>query len=66
MPMDINNVGQGKTHPEAVDAYDAGYGKYQGNVPRTGNQEGLLPTDAMPKAPDPSPFTVGPMAPGGR
>lgn len=48
--------GEGK---EAVDAYDAKHGKSECNVPRTGNEEALLPTVAMPKAPDPSPFALG-------
>lgn len=59
--LDPKSIGQGKAHPDATDAYDAAYGKHESNVPRTGKAEDSLPTDAMPKAPDPSPFKIGPL-----
>jgi len=40
-------------------------GQYQSNVPETPVEQ-RLPTVSLPKAPDPSPFRVGPMSPGGR
>jgi hypothetical protein len=64
MDNNMSNVGQGKATPEPVDAYDQAHGKYEGNVPRTGNEDPNLPTDAMPKGPDPSPFSLGPMGGG--
>lgn len=52
---------------EEVDAYDSAHGKYKANVSREeGSQEGQLGTVAMPKAPDPNPFALGPMGSGGR
>jgi hypothetical protein len=59
MDNDMSNVGQGKAIQDVTDAYDAAHGKHECNVPRTGNQEPLLPTVAMPKAPDPTPFALG-------
>ena len=41
-------------------------GTYKSNVPDEAPIEGRLPTVSFPKAPDPSPFRVGPMTPGGR
>ncbi len=47
----------------AEQAYDKAHGKYQGNVPRTGNAGATLPD--MPQGPDPNPFTLGPLQPSG-
>ncbi len=49
----------------AVDLYDADHGTYADQA------EGLpedvaLPSGSIPKAPDPNPFKMGPMNPGGR
>lgn len=62
---DASDVGQGKTHPDFTDKYDSKAGKYKDAAigPAT---EDKLATAQMPKAPDPSPFVLGPMAPGGR
>jgi hypothetical protein len=58
---DINNVGAGKGHEDVVSAYDAEHGKYVDNVPPSTSPEERLPTVNMPKAPDPSPFSIGPL-----
>jgi len=48
-----------------VQEYDKQHGVYKEPDPA---KEGtpLLPTSQMPKAPDPSPFKMGPLAPGQR
>jgi len=51
---DLADVGQGKTHNEAVEKYDQENGKYQDNVPA-----GPHVPNAAPAAPDPSPFKIG-------
>jgi len=66
VPIDPKSIGQAETYKDATDAYDAGYGSYEANVPRTGDEESLLPTTQLPKGKDPSPFVLGPMATGGR
>jgi len=48
---------------DAVDIYDGRYGKYKDAVADDLNVEGKLPTASMPKAPDPSPFQLGPISP---
>jgi hypothetical protein len=63
--IDYNNVGAGKTHDAAVCAYDDAHGTYADGVEKMAEDE-RLPIGQMPKAPDPSPFTLGPLAPGGR
>ena len=54
--LDLNSVGQGKTHETAEEAVDAAFGKYDEPVKST-------PVDttpaALPKGTDPSPFTLG-------
>lgn len=62
---DASNVGQDKTHKDVTDAYDAEHGKYEDTVAKVPEEE-RLPLREMPKGPDPSPFTLGPMAPGRR
>jgi hypothetical protein len=47
------NAGQGQGSSEPVDAYDKAHGKYKEQAPADNAAE------AMPKAPDPSPFTLG-------
>jgi hypothetical protein len=55
----------GKTHDATVCAYDAAHGVYSDAVEKMAEDD-KLPTGQMPKAPDPSPFTLGPLSPGGR
>ena len=62
---DVNDVGQGKTHNEVVQKYDSEHGKYADAVEKV-PQPDLLQENQMPKGPDPSPFTLGPLTPGGR
>lgn len=63
---DQNNQG-GSQDNDACEAYDSAHGKWKCNVSREeGSQEGQLGTAAMPKAPDPNPFKMGPMGSGGR
>jgi hypothetical protein len=63
--IDPKNIGQGRTHEDATDAYDAEHGEYEHVVGKLPKDERLQELE-MPKAPDPSPFALGPMAPGGR
>ena len=51
-------VGQSGQFKDAVDKYDAEKGKYQSNVPRDGQVNGL--PNATQAAPNPSPFKLGP------
>ena len=49
----------------AVEEYDSQHGTYQDaaeDIP----EDQKFATGNMPKAPDPNPFTLGPMNPGGR
>ncbi len=62
---DPKTIGQDRTYKDATEAYDADKGKYAENVSNVPT-ESRLPTVNMPKAPDPSPFNLGPTAPGGR
>ena len=55
---DADGVGQSGTYKEPIEKYDAEKGKYQQNVPRDGQVNGL--PNANPAAPNPSPFKVGP------
>jgi hypothetical protein len=64
--MDVNDVGQGRAHNEAVEKYDAEHGKYTPSVAGRIPIEQLTQIDQMPEAPNPDPFTVGPAAPTGR
>ena len=57
-----SSVGQ----KDATDIYDGRYGKYKDAVADDTDTEKKLPTTSMPMAPDPSPFKIGPMSPGGR
>ena len=50
---------------DATDIHDETYGKYQEPVEAVPSEERFA-TAQMPKAPDPSPFQVGPMTSGGR
>jgi hypothetical protein len=46
------------TQKEAVDIYDANYGKYRDAVDDDKDQLSKLPHADLPKAPDPKPFTI--------
>lgn len=65
MPINLNEVGQGRTHPDPTAAYDAAHGTYHDRVPDM-PEDDRLPSGQMPKGPDPSPFVLGPMTSGGR
>lgn len=62
---DPNSIGQDRQYQDAVDAHDADHGEYGDNIENVPT-DSRLPTTNMPQAPDPNPFTLGPMAPGGR
>lgn len=57
--VDPNQVGQDRQHQDAVDAHKADHGTYTETVDTTPTEQ-RLPTQQMPKAPDPSPFNLGP------
>ena len=57
--MDTSDVGHGKTHPEPVCKHDAEQGYYKDSITPVATED-RLPTAQMPKAPDPSPFVLGP------
>jgi len=59
------DVGQDGAIHDFVQKYDRGHGTYKDPVD-SDNVESRLPTVSFPKAPDPSPFSIGPMTPGGR
>lgn len=59
------SLGQGKG--EATEQYDKQHGKYDaGKDPTNWSEEERWGSSQHPKAPDPSPFKVGPMSSGGR
>jgi hypothetical protein len=58
-------TGLDKPLKEAVEQHDKTYGTYKDNITPVPTDD-RLPTANMPKAPDPSPFALGPMAGGGR
>lgn len=62
---DMSDVGQDKTHKEAVEKYDAEHGTYKESIDTVPTDD-RLPTAQMPKAPESTPFVVGPLTPGGR
>lgn len=62
---EARDVGQGKKFNDFTERYDSEVGTYADNIAPVPTDD-RLPTAQMPKAPDPSPFTLGPMAPGGR
>lgn len=51
---------------DATEIHDGRYGKYKDAVADDPNTDKKLPTTSLPQAPDPSPFKIGPMSPGGR
>lgn len=53
-------VGQDAPSKDVCDQYDKDYGTYKNAVPEVPVDD-RLPTANMPKAPDPSPFTLGPL-----
>jgi hypothetical protein len=44
----------------AADLFDERYGKYKDEVADNKDTESKLPSASLPKAPDPSPFKIGP------
>lgn len=60
---DSDKVGQDKPVKDGVDAYDQAAGKYVDLVVEGPDK---LQESQMPKGSDPSPFMLGPMAPGSR
>jgi len=63
--VDPNNVGLERTYKDATEGHDAEHGTYKDSADDMPVEQ-RLPTADMPKAPDPSPFKVGPMTTGGR
>ncbi len=59
------DVGQQGSVHDFTEKYDTTHGRYKDTVD-VPSPEDRLPTVSMPKAPDPAPFSIGPMAPGGR
>lgn len=51
---------------DVAEVYDSQHGKYKDAAAESTDVEQKLATAQMPKAPDPSPFTLGPTTPGGR
>lgn len=49
---------------DVMGAVDAAHGAYSDHVEADTNLEGKLTTASLPKAPDPSPFTLGPLRKG--
>jgi len=62
---ETSNVGQDKQFKDFTERYDSEVGTYKDNIVSVPTDD-RLPTAQMPKAPDPSPFTLGPMSSGGR
>jgi len=58
--MDVNDVGQDKSHKDATEKYDAEHGTYKDGTDSV-SVDDRLPTAQMPKGTDPSPFTLGPI-----
>ena len=55
-------AGAGSTEQkDATDIYDGRYGKYKDAVADDPDTDGKLPSPSLPKAPEPSPFKVGPL-----
>ena len=55
---EFSDVGADKPVKDVNDSYDKRYGTYKDAIQDTPVEE-RLPTANMPKAPDPSPFTLG-------
>lgn len=56
-PIDPNAIGQGRSFPEPVNAYDASAGKYSDALPSIPT-DAKLPTQQMPLAPMGKPFAL--------
>lgn len=50
---------------DTAQEYDQEHGDYEDEVAKLPEDQRLV-SGSLPKAPDPSPFVVGPMSPGGR
>ena len=66
MPVDPKSVGQDKQYNDVTDQYDAAYGTYEETPPEDLPEDTKFATGNLPKATDPTPFKIGPMAPGER
>lgn len=62
---DVSDVGQDKATHDATEKYDKKCGTYRSTID-TPEVEPRLPTVSMPKGPDPSPFSIGPLTGGER
>lgn len=58
MAQDTNDVGQGKQYEDYSDKLKSTEGEYQESPARTASDDQKFPLG--PKAPDPSPFKLGP------
>jgi hypothetical protein len=65
MPIDLKNVGQGRTFPEVVQQYDSSYGTFHDSVYDHAMVD-RVPNKELPTVNIPTPFGLGPMTPGGR
>lgn len=59
------DVGQDRGSKDFTEKYDKGHGTYRDGVDSP-SPETRLPTVSMPKGPDPSPFSIGPLTGGER
>jgi hypothetical protein len=63
--MDLSDVGQQKTYETPEKKMEAKDGTYKDKVDSLSTEQ-LVPQLSIPTGADPSPFKLGPMAPGGR
>ena len=63
--IDLKKVGSSQ-QASVTSVFDSTYGIYKDAVDAEPIEGARLPTDQMPKATDPSPFSLGPMAAGDR
>lgn len=62
--MDNNSQYVNEQNPQT--AIESSQGKYKDAVADNSNTGSKLPQQSLPQAPDPSPFTLGPMTSGQR
>ena len=62
---DPNQIGQDRQFQTDDEAHKAESGEYADNTATIPDEERFQESN-LPKAPDPSPFKLGPLAPGGR
>jgi hypothetical protein len=65
MPIDLNKVGQDKPAHDATELFDSQMGRYADPVDGL-SEDRKYPLKQFPMGPDPTPFDLGPMAPGER